>query len=47
MHENLFNHIDINLENVNIPKGNLPLSEIHTFCSDYETKIDKYGGLDI
>ena len=47
MHENLFNHIDISLENINIPKGNLSLNEVQSFCQEYEAKIVDHGGLDI
>lgn len=47
MHENLFNHIDVKPENVNIPKGNLPENEVDQHCLDYEAKIDAEGGLDI
>ena len=47
MHHNLFNHIDVKPENINIPKGNLLDSEIPKYCNDYEDKIDSLGGLDI
>jgi len=47
MHENLFNHIDVKAENVNVPTGNLVDSEIAQYCNDYEAKIDSVGGLDI
>lgn len=47
MHENLFNHIDVKPENVNIPKGNLPENQVDQHCLDYEAKIDAEGGLDI
>lgn len=47
MHENLFNHIDVKPENVNIPLGNLPQEEVNQHCLDYEAKIDAAGGLDI
>jgi glucosamine-6-phosphate deaminase len=47
MHENLFNHIDIKAENINIPLGNLPQAEVDQHCLDYEEKIDSVGGLDI
>lgn len=47
MHENLFNHIDVKSENINIPLGNLPQSEVDQHCADYEAKIDAAGGLDI
>jgi len=47
MHENLFNHIDIKLENVNVPKGTLADADVDQYCYDYEAKIDAAGGLDI
>ena len=47
MKQNLFNHIDIDLKNVHIPDGTLPLEEIPAFCLEYEKKITSYGGLDL
>ncbi len=46
MHEHLFNHIDLKPENINIPDGQIPPSELHQYCIDYELKIKEYGGLD-
>jgi len=46
MHQHLFNHIDINPENINIPCGTIPLNELHQYCIDYDLKIKEYGGLD-
>jgi glucosamine-6-phosphate deaminase len=47
MNENLFNHIDIDKNNINIPDGTLSLEEIPAFCINYEKKIGAMGGLDI
>ncbi len=47
MNENLFDHIDIPKENINIPDGTLPLEEIPAFCLAYERKIEDLGGLDL
>ena len=47
MNENLFDHIDIPKENINIPSGEISEKEIKKFCSSYEKKIDKNGGIDI
>lgn len=47
MHENLFNHIDVKPENINIPLGDLAENEVDQHCADYEAKIDAEGGLDI
>ncbi|WP_256012640.1 glucosamine-6-phosphate deaminase [Desertivirga xinjiangensis] len=47
MNENLFSHIDIDMANVHIPDGTLPLERITEFCLDYENKITLFGGLDL
>jgi len=47
MNEHLFDHIDIDKNNVNIPDGTLSLEEIPAFCLAYEKKIGDVGGLDI
>ncbi|WP_316828379.1 glucosamine-6-phosphate deaminase [Pedobacter miscanthi] len=47
MNENLFDHIDIDKNNVHIPDGTLALEEIPAFCLEYEKKIGDLGGLDI
>ena len=47
MNENLFDHIDIPKENINIPSGEISEKEIKKFCSSYEKKIDENGGIDI
>jgi glucosamine-6-phosphate deaminase len=47
MNENLFDHIDIDKDNVYIPDGTLKLEDIPAFCIEYEKKIGEYGGLDI
>nr|WP_266206321.1 glucosamine-6-phosphate deaminase [Pontibacter kalidii] len=47
MNENLFNHIDIEKENVHIPDGTLPKEEIHEYCLNYERQIEEVGGLDL
>ena len=45
MFENLFNHIDIPKENINILNGNA--RDLEKECIDYEKKIEKYGGIDL
>ncbi|MFK7850386.1 MAG: glucosamine-6-phosphate deaminase [Akkermansiaceae bacterium] len=45
MWENLFQHININKENVHIPDGNT--SDIPAYCEDYEKRIREAGGIDI
>lgn len=46
MHENLFNHIDILLENIHIPDGTITDDNINQYCIDYEMQIEAAGGLD-
>ena len=46
MHENLFNHVDILKENINIPSGSISEDELYQYCTDYEMKITQCGGLD-
>jgi glucosamine-6-phosphate deaminase len=45
MHENLFNHIDIDPKNIHIPDGNAP--NIKEFCVNYEKKIKEVGGINL
>ena len=47
MRKNLFDHIDIPEEHINIPNGTLPIEDIQAYCEAYEQKISNYGGLDI
>jgi len=47
MNAHLFDHIDIDRSNINIPDGTVPLDDIPDFCLQYEQKIASYGGLDI
>jgi len=43
MHQNLFNHVDIKKENVNILNG--MAKDLEAECAAYEEKIKKYGGI--
>lgn len=43
MFQNLFNHIDIPRENINILNGNAP--DLVAECQRYEEKITSYGGI--
>ena len=45
MRTNLFNHIDIPEENINIPNGNA--EDLEAECARYEEKIKQYGGIDL
>jgi glucosamine-6-phosphate deaminase len=46
MWENLFNHINIKKENVNIPRGDIPREEVEAAAQAYESAIRKAGGID-
>ncbi len=45
MMENLFNHVNINKENINIPNG--MAENIERECEEYEKRIEKAGGIDL
>ncbi|MEN5432858.1 glucosamine-6-phosphate deaminase [Sphingobacterium faecium] len=47
MNKNLFDHVDIERANVNIPDGTLAVDAINAACEAYEQKITDLGGLDI
>ncbi len=47
MHQNLFNHIDIKPENVNLPSGMVADADVAAHCAAYEAKIQAAGGLDL
>lgn len=44
MYENLFKHIDIPVQNINILNGNAP--DLEKECDEYEKKISNVGGID-
>lgn len=45
MWENLFRHVNISKDNVNIPDGNT--NDIPGFCATYEQRIREAGGIDL
>jgi glucosamine-6-phosphate deaminase len=45
MQDNLFGHVDIPKENINIPNGNA--KDLQQECWDYEQKIKQAGGIDL
>ncbi|MCD6115669.1 glucosamine-6-phosphate deaminase [bacterium] len=45
MNYHLFNHVDINKDNINILNGNAP--DLEKECREYEEKIKSYGGIDL
>ncbi|HMO26537.1 MAG TPA: glucosamine-6-phosphate deaminase, partial [Tepidisphaeraceae bacterium] len=47
MNENLFDHIDIDRKNVNVPDGTIPRETVWDYCQKYEQKIKDLGGIDL
>ncbi|MEM6342460.1 MAG: glucosamine-6-phosphate deaminase [Bacteroidota bacterium] len=47
MNEYLFDHVNIDPDNVHVPDGTLAVEEIPAYCAAYESKIEAAGGLDI
>lgn len=45
MHTNLFDHVDMKPENINILNGNAP--DLVAECQAYEDKITSYGGIQL
>ena len=45
MNENLFNHINIDKKNTNVPDG--LAKDIEKSCAEYEAKIKAWGGIDL
>jgi glucosamine-6-phosphate deaminase len=46
MHRNLFDHVDIAPENIQLPSGTVAAAEIAAHCREYESKIAAAGGID-
>jgi len=46
MAESLFDHIDIDKANINIPDGTIEQDQIAAYCDAYEQRIRDAGGLD-
>lgn len=47
MNEHLFDHIDIERENIHIPDGTIAKGDIDSYCEAYENKIAEAGGIDL
>lgn len=47
MNEYLFDHIDIQRENIHIPSGVIPMDQVEAYCKNYEKLIEDHGGIDI
>ncbi|MEQ5403089.1 glucosamine-6-phosphate deaminase [Providencia rettgeri] len=45
MHDNFFNHIDIQAQNINLLNGNAP--DVDAECQRYEDKIKSYGKINL
>jgi glucosamine-6-phosphate deaminase len=46
MREQLFDHVDIPIENYHLPDGTIAPEHVREFCMAYEKKIEDLGGLD-
>lgn len=47
MRDQLFDHVDIPADQINIPDGTVPMEEVYDHCLDYERRIEGAGGLDL
>ncbi|MCX6206159.1 MAG: glucosamine-6-phosphate deaminase [Bacteroidetes bacterium] len=47
MHRHLFNHVDIDPSNINLPSGTGTKEDVKKFCQEYEDKIEAAGGIDM
>lgn len=47
MHSNLFDHVNIKSENINIPSGEVSPDKLRISCISYEEKIKSVGGIDL
>lgn len=47
MHRHLFNHVDIDPSNINLPSGTGTKEDVKKFCQEYEEKIEAAGGIDM
>ncbi|MEY8303753.1 glucosamine-6-phosphate deaminase [Anaerosalibacter bizertensis] len=45
MYDNLFKHINIDEDNINIPNGNP--ENVEEYCKSYDEDIEKQGGIDL
>lgn len=47
MREHLFDHVDIEPANWNVPDGERALGDVERFCHEYEKRIADAGGVDV
>ena len=45
MNENLFNHVNININNTIVPNG--LAQDLNAECKEYDKKIEELGGIDV
>lgn len=46
MNHHLFDHVDIQLENIHIPDGTVSSDKVLQYCIEYDAQIEATGGLD-
>jgi glucosamine-6-phosphate deaminase len=47
MNETLFHHINIRPENIHVPDGTVPQTDVEEYCARYEQLIRRAGGIDL
>lgn len=47
MHEQFFSKVNIRHENIHIPRGDTPPARIDAHCREYESEIERAGGIDL
>lgn len=47
MHEHFLDLVNIQPQNIHIPRGDTPLAGVDAHCRDYEAAIEQAGGLDL
>jgi len=47
MHDNLFSHVNIKKENIHVPQGLTPASDVESYCAAYDAAIKAAGGIDL
>ncbi len=47
MQENLFNHVNIPPQSINVPDGTVSAADVEEYCMRYEQRIRRAGGIDL
>ncbi|RFC47636.1 MAG: glucosamine-6-phosphate deaminase [Verrucomicrobia bacterium] len=47
MHDQLFDHVDMPSDQVNIPDGTIKTEDVYEYCQEYERRIASFGGIDL